>query len=760
MGIKLHTTPFVTIPLFNAAHLSGVSFSGGIIVEDRSATSAAGVSGSASSSYSDTDARFRKGELFAFHSTPLTIGDVHRISLRNDEGVRASVGAGGELIESGGSSGHRISVLDGGGGRRGSRGGFLDESSRRRERRSRGGSEERREERPEKVYRPEDIPGLIEGLRHEDWRSQRTFVRALGRMGEPALNPLIEALKDPRWRVREGAARVLAHMYEIPAIERAVDPLIALLDDEKNEVRKEAAQTLAPIGGARAVPHLIDMLEDPDEEVRPYAVFTLGIIGDARARDPLLAMLKGAEHDYYAFIHVVGALGRIGGDGVVEALIAAIDYEDTAFCRHIELALNELGHEMPAPAMPEVTPTSEEERVTPAPPIVEAQGFDEIMNRLPWFTVDWETPRGRADILRVMVRARSKRKGKWLGAIYEDLRRHPDFEEKLTRLYPLVQQDMTDSQTPYDPHFGMVPDGYVIPTSFEPVLDALIAADRRLNTPMMATAGDAEVEAMDHSTMHYMYDGAIGHREEEVIRDDSSGFHDEVFAHAIELKKEIGGYNVSPGDYWIQGNNGTGETRASPQGRIYFAVEHGRAKDFWTELARLACTDYGHIPLKWKMAGDVERYASGDTAVLYFEAKDSEDVYELITALHRRHANFLRDNTPILAAKIRSGDTYMKGISFAQSPASRNSFNEDVADLATAARRGALLHEHMGPSIDSIETRRGVGDTPARTIHLIKRAISYAWEKAGISPDHPAFIGEDGMQAFSFIYQHSDQSPE
>jgi len=75
-------------------------------------------------------------------------------------------------------------------------------------------------------------------------------------MGYETINPLIGALKDPDWRVRESAAEALG--------------------------KKKAPQAVVP---------LINTLADKDMEVRQAAVVALGRLGDKRAIDPLEQLL-------------------------------------------------------------------------------------------------------------------------------------------------------------------------------------------------------------------------------------------------------------------------------------------------------------------------------------------------------------------------------------------------------------------------------------------------------------------------------------
>jgi len=76
-------------------------------------------------------------------------------------------------------------------------------------------------------------------------------MKALGRIGQPALDPLIKALKDEDGNVQLRSAEALGEIGDA----RAVDPLIAILKTSKNEnVQSRAAKTLVRIGKPASAP--------------------------------------------------------------------------------------------------------------------------------------------------------------------------------------------------------------------------------------------------------------------------------------------------------------------------------------------------------------------------------------------------------------------------------------------------------------------------------------------------------------------------
>ena len=97
--------------------------------------------------------------------------------------------------------------------------------------------------------------------------------------GEPAVVPLIEALQDGKYIVRQAASMALGDMGD----RRAVEGLVECLGDEFEAVRQSAALSLGKLGAAEAVEPLIRAVGDESELVRKAAINALGMIGDRRA---------------------------------------------------------------------------------------------------------------------------------------------------------------------------------------------------------------------------------------------------------------------------------------------------------------------------------------------------------------------------------------------------------------------------------------------------------------------------------------------
>ncbi len=156
----------------------------------------------------------------------------------------------------------------------------------------------------------EDIP------RASDIR--RAAAASLVDMGEIAVDSLIERMTDPR--VREGTVGlVLAEIGE-----PALDPLLEALGDVDAERRRHAAWALGHMGNEQAVEPLLELLkDDSDSAVQGAAAWALGRLRDPRALEPLLAMVE-ADSDRLRG-EVVGAIGRLRKPEALDPLVAALD---------------------------------------------------------------------------------------------------------------------------------------------------------------------------------------------------------------------------------------------------------------------------------------------------------------------------------------------------------------------------------------------------------------------------------------------------
>jgi HEAT repeat protein len=94
------------------------------------------------------------------------------------------------------------------------------------------------------------VPALMSSLR-DDYIANFAIHAIMG-IGEPALLPLIDALKDTDSGVRSWVVIALSALSD----RRTVEPLIDILKDEDTSVRQFAAEALGKIGDERSIPAL------------------------------------------------------------------------------------------------------------------------------------------------------------------------------------------------------------------------------------------------------------------------------------------------------------------------------------------------------------------------------------------------------------------------------------------------------------------------------------------------------------------------
>ena len=170
----------------------------------------------------------------------------------------------------------------------------------------------------EELKSNQDIEGLIDSLGYEpDSRIQLNALHALINIGEPAVEPLIKALKDANSEIRQRAANALGFLGDI----RAVEPLIEVLNDT-TIIQSNAAGALGKIGDARAVEPLIEILTDEDKTVRLDAAGALGKIGEP-AVEPLIEVLRSESSKVREI--VADTLIKIGDAIAVEPLIEILN---------------------------------------------------------------------------------------------------------------------------------------------------------------------------------------------------------------------------------------------------------------------------------------------------------------------------------------------------------------------------------------------------------------------------------------------------
>ena len=163
----------------------------------------------------------------------------------------------------------------------------------------------------------EAVPALIDALEDSYEPVRRNAIYALGAIGKPAVEPLIDALDAEKEAFEmEPILHICDAAHGLAAIGApAVPALISALADERENVRASAAYALGEMGpvAAEAVDVLITLLTDESEEVRRHAVSVLGMIKvpTSKTVPALVEVLADREDTDLAFF-AAQALTRIG----------------------------------------------------------------------------------------------------------------------------------------------------------------------------------------------------------------------------------------------------------------------------------------------------------------------------------------------------------------------------------------------------------------------------------------------------------------
>jgi HEAT repeat protein len=136
-------------------------------------------------------------------------------------------------------------------------------------------------------------PGNISALKKVSHIEIDELHEVFVRIGKPAIDPLIQAMKEKFVNERTNPFFEVCKILENIG-EPTVEPLIQLLKDEDWTVQAPAAKVLKRIGDERAIEPLVQVFQDETQNVysRQAAVDALGALNDERVIEPLVRALK------------------------------------------------------------------------------------------------------------------------------------------------------------------------------------------------------------------------------------------------------------------------------------------------------------------------------------------------------------------------------------------------------------------------------------------------------------------------------------
>ena len=161
---------------------------------------------------------------------------------------------------------------------------------------------------------------VIDALSDSNPTVRAAAVKALGESSsERAVPHLMALLRDDSSALRAQAASSLARVGQI-----AIPSLISALKDSKPSVRQLAASALGDIGSKDAVAPLIELVTTDQSGARPEAIEALGKIGDPAAIGPILSILRTASASVAVRKRAIGALARFRDARAIYALTEAL----------------------------------------------------------------------------------------------------------------------------------------------------------------------------------------------------------------------------------------------------------------------------------------------------------------------------------------------------------------------------------------------------------------------------------------------------
>ncbi|MGL5939339.1 MAG: HEAT repeat domain-containing protein [Waterburya sp.] len=179
------------------------------------------------------------------------------------------------------------------------------------------------------------------------------YAEALGQVGQPAVEPLIDALlHHPNVVVRRAAGKTLTLIEDPEAVPHLI---YALLHDQDTVVQGSAIGALARTGEAAVAP-LLEVLASPDstESHKGHAAWALAFIG-VKAKEQLYAAYDSNSSEVRAA--VVGAIAKVAEENRddTQALNLLVEsLEDTSANVRSEAAAV-LGNLKYQPAIPQLT---------------------------------------------------------------------------------------------------------------------------------------------------------------------------------------------------------------------------------------------------------------------------------------------------------------------------------------------------------------------------------------------------------------------
>ncbi len=169
-----------------------------------------------------------------------------------------------------------------------------------------------------------------------DEEARRRAVLRMGALKEVALKPILEALGDSSWRVREAACQAVVNLGPL-----VIPYLLQVIGEEKPHRRNAAVKCLKEMG-AHAAQALLKEAQEGQEREKILSLVVLGELKSKEVVEGIISILEDTNESLNVRYEAAEALGKIGDRRGVFPLIKALS-EDEWLQFPALLALGSLG---------------------------------------------------------------------------------------------------------------------------------------------------------------------------------------------------------------------------------------------------------------------------------------------------------------------------------------------------------------------------------------------------------------------------------
>lgn len=188
----------------------------------------------------------------------------------------------------------------------------------------------------------EAVPYLLGKLNTQSAREKWTLIRVFGKIGEPAVMPLLDSLDSRDKDVTKLTIRILGDIKD----SRSVEPLVAMLNRDDYNIRNDACESLGKIADTTAFGGVSLRMGDSVEVVRKSAAVALGRMKDKRA---IPYLVQGMSDPHFGVRMASGnSLVEIG-EPSIKSLLPLLDH---AHEPTMNLAIESLGRLKSRKAVP------------------------------------------------------------------------------------------------------------------------------------------------------------------------------------------------------------------------------------------------------------------------------------------------------------------------------------------------------------------------------------------------------------------------